>query len=308
MISTTSDTHAVASASARRAAASTPRSSSSSSPTASGSVAVMRSLVLPSGAAGGSDGAQSCGRRAGQHVRPRHPGAGSIQRTARCAWNDSDGCASDSPTTAASAALRAERFIRGPGPSVFPALSRALLCGSTSPLAKFGDGRPIPQASKVCTMAEPYEAEAGEGGAERRRRRARRGLAGVVVLAVLSMMPAGAHGRLFGEAAGSLRRDGTLPRPPVQARGAARGSPAFQLVPSLHPRVQSLLQGASAPLRPAASVRHPARISLAPPARRSVPAALCLPSSPGVADAPWLSPVLPCMMCLRPAAPPMSWP
>jgi hypothetical protein len=157
-------------------------------------------------------------------------------------------------------------------------------------------------------MAEPYEAEAGEGGAERRRRRARRGLAGVVVLAVLSMMPAGAHGRLFGEAAGSLRRDGTLPRPPVQARGAARGSPAFQLVPSLHPRVQSLLQGASAPLRPAASVRHPARISLAPPARRSVPAALCLPSSPGVADAPWLSPVLPCMMCLRPAAPPMSWP
>lgn len=105
----------------------------------------------------------------------------------------------------------------------------------------------------------------------------RRGLAGAIALAVLALLPAGAHGRLFGEAAGTLRRDGALSRPPVQARGAAGGSPpAFQLVSSLRPQPQWFLQGTSAPLRPPAS-RHPARISLAPPARRSVTAAPLLP-------------------------------
>ena len=110
MISTTSDTHAVASSSAWRAAVSKPASTPSTSPTAPDSVAVMCGWMLSRFTVCSKlDGfAEGEGRNAGEHT-PRHPRpapAPAPRRSKRYGWNDHDGCVSDSPTNAASATFQ----------------------------------------------------------------------------------------------------------------------------------------------------------------------------------------------------------
>ena len=128
------------------------------------------------------------------------------------------------------------------------------------------------------------------------------------LVSVLALLPTLAHGRLFGEASGLQRRDGTLwPRLQVQSKAGA--SPAFQLFPSLRRVAQSSTQAGNAALRPAASARHPARISLAQPLARRCGRPLFSP--PGCLAPEWarreanvscpvqmLHPIVPALRCI----------
>lgn len=86
----------------------------------------------------------------------------------------------------------------------------------------------------------------------------------LLVAIVLAALPGGAQGwRLRDAAPSSLR---ALPSSPSHSVSAV-ATPAFQLLPGPLPGASQMTRRARAALRPAAP-RHPARISLAHPARR----------------------------------------